>query len=129
MEGAGKNLRAEVSKDDFDYYQAQAAKTWNKQLSKIEVKSSDTDDLVKFYTALYHSMIAPTIYSDVDGSYYGPDQQIHKADGWTNYSTFSLWDTYRASHPLFTYTEPERANDMIKEMGELVVIQDIGICL
>lgn len=83
MEGAGKNLRAEVSKDDFDYYQAQAAKTWNKQLSKIEVKSSDTDDLVKFYTALYHSMIAPTIYSDVDGSYYGPDQQIHKADGWT----------------------------------------------
>lgn len=114
MEGAGKNLRAEVSKDDFDYYQAQAAKTWNKQLSKIEVKSSDTDDLVKFYTALYHSMIAPTIYSDVDGSYYGPDQQIHKADGWTNYSTFSLWDTYRASHPLFTYTEPERANDMIK---------------
>ena len=114
MEGAGKNLRAEVSKDDFDYYQAQAAKTWNKQLSKIEVKSSDTDDLVKFYTALYHSMIAPTIYSDVDGSYYGPDQQIHKADGWTNYSTFSLWDTYRASHPLFTYTEPKRANDMIK---------------
>lgn len=70
--------------------------------------------MVKFYTALYHSMIAPTIYSDVDGSYYGPDQQIHKADGWTNYSTFSLWDTYRASHPLFTYTEPERANDMIK---------------
>ena len=74
----------------------------------------NTDDMVKFYTALYHSMIAPTIYSDVDGSYYGPDQQIHKADGWTNYSTFSLWDTYRASHPLFTYTEPERANDMIK---------------
>ena len=77
MEGAGKNLRAEAPKDDFDYYQMQAAKTWNKQLSKIEVKSPDTDDLVKFYTALYHSMIAPTVYSDVDGSYYGPDQQIH----------------------------------------------------
>ncbi len=114
MEGAGKNLRAEAPKDDFDYYQAQASANWNKQLSKIEVKSQNTDDMVKFYTALYHSMIAPTIYSDVDGSYYGPDQQIHKADGWTNYSTFSLWDTYRASHPLFTYTEPERANDMIK---------------
>lgn len=114
MEGAGKNLRAEAPKDDFDYYQAQASANWNRQLSKIEVKSRNTDDMVKFYTALYHSMIAPTIYSDVDGSYYGPDQQIHKADGWTNYSTFSLWDTYRASHPLFTYTEPERANDMIK---------------
>ena len=114
MEGAGRNLRAEASKDDFDYYQAQAAKNWNKQLSKIEVKSPDTDDLVKFYTALYHSMLAPTIYSDVDGAYYGPDRQLHNADGWTNYSTFSLWDTYRASHPLFTYTEPERANDMIK---------------
>ena len=114
MEGAGKNLRAEAPKDDFDFYQAQASANWNRQLSKIEVKSRNTDDMVKFYTALYHSMIAPTIYSDVDGSYYGPDQQIHKADGWTNYSTFSLWDTYRASHPLFTYTEPERANDMIK---------------
>ena len=114
MEGAGRNLRAEAPKDDFDYYQAQAAKNWNKQLSKIEVKSPDTDDLVKFYTALYHSMLAPTIYSDVDGAYYGPDRQLHNADGWTNYSTFSLWDTYRASHPLFTYTEPERANDMIK---------------
>jgi len=95
MEGAGKNLRAEAPKDDFDYYQAQASANWNRQLSKIEVKSRNTDDMVKFYTALYHSMIAPTIYSDVDGSYYGPDQQIHKADGWTNYSTFSLWDTYR----------------------------------
>ena len=59
-------------------------------------------------------MIAPTIYSDVDGSYYGPDKQIHKTEGWTNYGTFSLWDTYRAAHPLFTYTEPERTNDMIK---------------
>lgn len=88
MEGAGKNLRAEAPKDDFDYYQMQAAKTWNKQLSKIEVKSPDTDDLVKFYTALYHSMIAPTVYSDVDGSYYGPDQQIHKADGWTTIPLF-----------------------------------------
>ena len=78
MEGAGKNLRAEAPKDDFDYYQAQASANWNRQLSKIEVKSRNTDDMVKFYTALYHSMIAPTIYSDVDGSYYGPDQQIHK---------------------------------------------------
>lgn len=113
-EAAGKNLRAEAPKDDFELYQALAAANWNKELSKIEVKSANTDDLVKFYTALYHSMLAPTIYSDVDGSYYGPDKQIHKADGWTNYSTFSLWDTYRASHPLFTYTQPERTGDMVQ---------------
>ena len=70
---------------------------------------------MNFYTALYHSMIAPTtIYSDVDGAYYGPDKKVHQTDGWVNYSTFSLWDTYRAAHPLFTYTEPERVNDMVK---------------
>ena len=113
MEGAGKNLRAEAPKDDFDYYQKQAAKAWNKQLSKIEMKSPDPDDLVKFYTALYHSMIAPTVYSDVDGSYYGPDQQIHKADGWTNYSTFSLWDTFRAAQPLYTFLHTDRFPDLI----------------
>lgn len=113
-EAAGKNLRAEAPKDDFELYQAQAVANWNKELSKIEVKSANTDDLVKFYTALYHSMLAPTIYSDVDGSYYGPDKKIHKAEGWTNYSTFSLWDTYRASHPLFTYTQPERTGDMVQ---------------
>ena len=59
-------------------------------------------------------MIAPTIYTDVDGTYYGPDKKTHKTDGWVNYSTFSLWDTFRSAHPLFTYTEPERANDMVK---------------
>lgn len=114
MEGAAKNLQAEVPDNDFDKYHAQAVAEWNKQLSKIEVKGSNTDDLVKFYTALYHTMIAPTLYSDVDGNYFGPDKQIHKADGWDNYSTFSLWDTYRAAHPLYTYTQPERVNDMIQ---------------
>lgn len=59
-------------------------------------------------------MLAPTIYNDVDGAYYGPDKQVHQADGWTNYSTFSLWDTYRAAHPLYTYIEPQRVNDMVQ---------------
>ena len=124
MEGAGKNLRAEAPKDDFDYYQAQASANWNRQLSKIEVKSRNTDDMVKFYTALYHSMIAPTIYSDVDGSYYGPDQQIHKADGWTNYSTFSLWDTYRALNPLMTITQPEMVDHVVNSMISIYRQQD-----
>lgn len=114
MEGAAKNLQAEVPDNDFDKYLAQTKANWNEQLSKIEIKSDNADDKVNFYTALYHSMIAPTIYSDVDGAYYGPDKQVHQTDGWVNYSTFSLWDTYRAAHPLFTYTEPERVNDMVK---------------
>lgn len=114
MEGAALNLKAEVPLDDFDHYHTQAAASWNNQLAKIEVKSPDTDNLVNFYTALYHTMLAPTIYSDVDHSYYGPDKKIHQTDGWVNYSTFSLWDTFRAAHPLFTYTQPERTGDMIQ---------------
>ena len=114
MEGAALNLQTEAPKDDFDYYYAQAVSNWNTQLGKIKIEGGSTDDQTVFYTALYHSMLAPTIYSDVDGSYMGADRKIHKAEGWTNYSTFSLWDTFRASHPLFTYTQPERANDMIK---------------
>lgn len=113
-EGAAKNLLAEVPDDNFDKYRNLTRNNWNRQLSKIEIVSNNTDDKVNFYTALYHSMIAPTIYSDVDGTYYGPDKKTHKTDGWVNYSTFSLWDTFRAAHPLFTYTEPERANDMVK---------------
>ena len=114
MEGAARNLAAEAPADDFDKYLAVTRKNWNEQLSKVEIKSNDIDEKVKFYTALYHSMLAPTLYRDVDGAYYGPDKQVHQADGWTNYSTFSLWDTYRAAHPLYTYIEPQRVNDMVK---------------
>lgn len=114
MEGAAKNLQAEVPENDFDKYLTKTKANWNRQLGKIEIKGDNEDDKVNFYTALYHSMIAPTIYNDVDGAYYGPDKKIHQSDGWVNYSTFSLWDTYRAAHPLFTYTEPERVNDMVK---------------
>lgn len=115
MEGAAGNLAAEAPHNDFDKYVAETKENWNRQLGKIEVRGiCDLDDKVNFYTALYRTMIAPTVFSDVDGSYYGPDKKIHKADGWVNYGTFSLWDTYRAAHPLLTYTEPVRTNDMIK---------------
>lgn len=114
MEGAARNLAAEAPDDDFDKYLSAARKNWNEQLSKVEIKCDNHDEKVKFYTALYHSMLAPTVYSDVDGAYYGPDKKVHQADGWTNYSTFSLWDTYRAAHPLYTYIEPVRVNDMVK---------------
>ena len=114
VEGALKNLDAEAPHNDFDKYLAEAKAAWNDQLQRIEIVGGTDDDRVNFYTALYHSMIAPTIYSDVDGKYYGPDKQVHQANGWTNYSTFSLWDTFRAAHPLFTYTEPERVGDMVQ---------------
>ena len=114
MEGAALNMEKEAPKDDFDYYYQQAVKKWDNQLGKIEVSSEDGDLKTVFYTALYHAMLAPTLYSDVDGKYFGPDGKIHQAKDWDNYSTFSLWDTFRASHPLFTYIEPERVNDMIE---------------
>ena len=114
VEGAEKNLNAEASHDNFDQYVAEAKADWNNQLQRIQIMGGANDDRVNFYTALYHSMIAPTIYSDVDGKYYGPDKQVHQADGWVNYSTFSLWDTFRTAHPLFTYTEPERVGDMVQ---------------
>lgn len=114
MEGAEKNMKAEASHDDFDKYLVAVKDAWNKELGAIEVEGDNKDDIVNFYTALYHSKLAPTIFSDVDGSYFGPDKKVHKADGWTNYGTFSLWDTFRAEHPLLTYTDPERVNDMVK---------------
>lgn len=113
-EGAALNLASEMPDNDFDKYLSQTKARWNKELSKIEVSGDSRDDIVTFYTALYHSMLAPTIYGDCDGTYRGPDKQNHKAEGWTNYGTFSLWDTFRASHPLFTYTQPKRTDDMIK---------------
>ena len=114
MEGAMRNLQAEIPDNDFDKCLASARKDWDEQLGKIEIECGNRDEKVKFYTALYHAMLAPTLYSDVDGAYYGPDKQVHRAEGWTNYSTFSLWDTFRAAHPLFTYVAPERVNDMVK---------------
>lgn len=116
VEGAARNFKAEISSPDFDYYVAQAEQKWNNKLSCIQIEESNKDKKVTFYTALYHSMLAPTIYNDVDGAYRGPDKQIHKSSKFTNYSTFSLWDTYRAAHPLFTYTAPDETGDMIESL-------------
>ena len=116
MEGAERNLRAEAPDNDFDTYRQKAEAAWNKALGNIQIKTDNHDEKVVFYTALYHSMLAPTIYDDADGQYYGPDGKNHQTDGWTHYSTFSLWDTYRAAHPLFTLTQPERVNDMVKSL-------------
>lgn len=118
VEDALANLRAEAPEDDFDLYREQTRRDWNDRLGKIHVETTDSVQKKIFYTALYHSMLAPTLYNNADGSYLGPDGQVHKADGWTNYSTFSLWDTYRASHPLFTIIAPEAAGDMARSLVE-----------
>ena len=112
-EGAAKNLAAEAPHNDFDRYRARTRDYWNSRLSQIEIKGGSNDERICFYTALYRIMLAPTLYCDVDGMYRGADGKNHKADGWKNYSTFSLWDTFRAAHPLYTYIASERVPDMI----------------
>ena len=115
-EGALKNLQAEIPHWDFNRTREETKAKWNEELSKIEVSTLTLDDKKTFYSALYHTNLSPIIYEDVDGKYRGLDQNIHSSIGFTNYSIFSLWDTYRALHPLFNITQPERNNDMIKSM-------------
>ncbi len=110
---AQANLKAEVPEDDFEKVLAQTTAEWNKELGTIEVIGGTDDQRTIFYTAMYHAMIAPTLFCDVDGGYRGPDKQNHKADGWQNYSTFSIWDTFRAAHPLYTCILPSRDSDMV----------------
>lgn len=113
--GAERNLAAEGLYDDIGPYIQLARHDWNYHLGVIDVTTDNQEKMRKFYTALYHSMLAPTIYSDVDGRYLGPDRHIHRTKG-THYSTFSLWDTYRTAHPLFTLTCPERVKDMVQSL-------------
>lgn len=115
-EGALANMRAEVPGWDFEQVKQQSQALWNKELNKIQVKALKQEDLVNFYTAMYHTFLGPTTYMDVDGNYRGLDQNIHKADGFTNYTTFSLWDTYRALHPFFNIVQPKRNADMVQSM-------------
>jgi len=115
QENALQNMRAEITGWDFDKVKAQAQASWNKELNKINISSSE-DDKINFYTAMYHAFINPTTYMDVNGQYKGLDQGIHTANGFTNYTTFSLWDTYRALHPFFNIMQPARSNDMVKSM-------------
>ena len=115
-EGAINNLRSEIPHWNFGKTRLEAKEKWNMELSKIKVETNTSDEKIVFYTALYHAFISPIVYEDVDGQYRGLDQNIHQSDGFTNYSIFSLWDTYRALHPLFNLIQPERNNDMVQSM-------------
>ena len=113
--GAAKNLEAEINGWDFDEIVGKAKVAWEKELTKIVVKGKSEADKRVFYTALYHSNLSPTIYSDVDGRYRGMDQKIQQAET-PNYTVFSLWDTYRAQHPLFTIIKPEYNQELIRSL-------------
>lgn len=113
VEGAEKNMEAELPGWDFDQVRAESADIWNKALNKIQIETNDPVIRKNFYTALYHTMIAPFAYQDVDGRYLGMDKKVHTAAaGYTNYTAFSLWDTFRALHPLMTIINPSLASDM-----------------
>ena len=113
-EGALRNLIAELTHWDFEKVKTDAAQLWNKELSKIEVASPDIENMKIFYSALYHCMIHPSMAMDVDGQYRGMDKKIYRADGYTHYTIFSLWDTFRALHPLYTLIDRKRTNDFIQ---------------
>jgi len=116
-ENARLNMMKENTGWDFDEVVKQADEKWNKELAKINISTPQENTKKIFYTALYHSMFAPSVFNDVNGDYLGTDKKIYKNAEFTNYTTFSLWDTYRALHPLFTITQPqERINDMIQSM-------------
>ena len=113
--GAMKNLKAEAEGKTFDQIAAAAETAWEKELSQIDIQGTEAEKTM-FYTSLYHTMINPSVYMDVDGTYRGLDHEIHQADGFTNYTVFSLWDTYRAEHPFLALFKPDRDRDMVESM-------------
>jgi predicted alpha-1,2-mannosidase len=119
-EGAKNNLSAETGKElgewNFDSVKTAAQNLWNTELGKIKIETNNLSDKKIFYTALYHTMIAPSLFNDANGDYRGADKQVHQNPGYQTYTTFSLWDTYRAAHPLYTLVQPNRINDFVNTM-------------
>ncbi len=118
------NMQSELPGWNFKQTVAKADAAWNKELSKVVIKADNAARMRTFYTALYHTMIAPSTFCDVNKDYRGADKKIHTNASFTNYTTFSLWDTYRAAHPLFTLLQPERAGDFVNTM--LAIYQQQG---
>ena len=117
IEGARKNVETEIPDWDFDGVRKDARKAWNETLSKIDITTNDKDDETIFYTALYHTAISPNLFTDVDGRYLGMDLQVHQGDTLNPmYTIFSLWDTFRALHPLMTIIDPDLNNAFIRSL-------------
>jgi len=134
IEGARKNLEAEIENKSFEEVKAEAQNEWEQQLQKIVVESDNVDYKTNFYSAMYHVSIAPNLYQDVDGRYRGMDLKIHQTKDFDYYTVFSLWDTYRAAHPLYTIIEQDRTNDFINtflakyDEGGIMPIWDLAGC-
>ncbi len=133
IDGAIKSIEQEIPGWDFNRVKANAEDIWEKELAKIKVSTTDTTKLKIFYTSFYHTMIAPYLHTDLNNEYKGLDGKVNSADGFTRYTVFSLWDTFRANNPLFTITQPERVNDFIhtfmaiyREGGLLPVWELVG---
>ena len=124
MEGAQKNLQAELPGWNFEAVAAEADRLWNEELAKVKVQTADKDALKVFYTALFHAMIAPATFCDVDGGYRGADGNIYADPGYSTYTTFSLWDTYRAAMPLYSIFQTERYTEFINTMLAIYKEQD-----
>lgn len=116
MQGALNNLYAEAPHWDFDRVKNEGQQLWEQQLQRTTVETLTPAEKENFYTALYHTLLSPTLYMDADSQYMGLDRQVHRAQGFAHYTTFSLWDTYRALHPLFNILQPQRNADMIRSM-------------
>ncbi|ARN70955.1 glycosyl hydrolase family 92 [Nonlabens tegetincola] len=130
--GARRNLETEIGDKSFDEIRQLANETWEKELSKIVVEDDNENNLTNFYTSLYHTMIAPNLYQDVDGRYRGMDLEIHQSNEFNYYTVFSMWDTYRAAHPLYTIIDEKRTNDFVNTMlakydeGSILPIWDLS---
>ena len=116
MEGARRNLDADPPGWAFDSIRRATQDKWRKMLSKVELTGGTKAERRTFYTALYHTFLAPNLFTDVDGQYRGTDLKVHRAEGYEQYTVFSLWDTYRATHPLYTILQEERTVDFIRSM-------------
>jgi predicted alpha-1,2-mannosidase len=116
VENAIANLDGSLAGWDFEATAQAASDAWEKELDKIRIQSNDKDQKTIFYTSLYHTMVAPALFSDANGDFKGVNGDTRKAAGYNQYTVFSLWDTYRALHPLFTLSQQARVNDMVKSM-------------
>ena len=116
VEGARKNLAAEIPAFDFDKTRADAEKAWQQVLGRIEARATDRKTLEIFYSALYHACLAPNVFSDVDGAFFGPDGKTHPSPGYTYCTTLSLWDTFRGENPLLYVLQPQHMENVVKTM-------------
>lgn len=116
IEGAKNNLAGDIRDWNFERVKKSAYDLWKTELGKISIESGNENLKKTFYTSLYRTMLAPVVFSDADGRYKGADGNIHKAEGYTKYSIFSLWDTFRAEHPMFTILRPDIINDLVNSM-------------